>query len=426
MKTSLKHYISSFSKNVCDRDVSVELDVTKEALADMETPIYFPKFPGGPLVVNLFATRERLARAFNVGKSEIVDTLAEAVDSPTDVNVIESPPVLKNHIEDPDLRKLPIPKYYPGDGGRYITSGVVFAELDGKRNLSFHRMMLTGKNTFTIRLVERDLYRMYNAARVRGEELYFSMAIGLCPSLLLPSATSVDYEVDELKVASALRERTLGEKVEVAHLDNGNMIPAHAEYLLEGRITHDEGPEGPFVDITGTYDHERIQPVVEIDSIWHSDDPVFHALLPGGHEHFLLMGLPRESAMKRDLQRAVNVKDVRLTEGGCSWLHGVVSIFKEDEDDGRRAIETAFNAHRSMKKVIVVDDDIDIHDDKQVEWAVATRFQPDRDLVVFKDQKGSSLDPSSSVPGTTAKWGLDATRPNNGFNPDLFAKAEIE
>ncbi len=423
---SLKHYVSSFSNKVCDKKVSIELEVTKKALAHMKTPIYFPSFPGGPLIVNLFASRERLARAFGVDKSEVVDVLAKAVDSPTDVDVIESPPVLKNRIDDPDLRKFPIPKYYPGDGGRYITSGVVFAELDGKRNLSFHRMMLTGKNTFTIRLVERDLFKMYNTAMERGEEMYFSMAIGLCPSLLLPSATTVDYEVDEFKVASSLRKSTIGEKVEAARLDNGSLVPAHAEYLLEGRITHNNAPEGPFVDITGTYDHERMQPIVEIDRIWHSDNPIFHALLPGGHEHFLLMGLPRESAMKRELQQVVDVKDVRLTEGGCSWLHGVVSIVKEDDDDGYSAIETAFKAHRSMKKVIVVDDDIDIHDDRQVEWAVATRFQPDRDLVVLKGQRGSSLDPSSSIPGITAKWGLDATRSTNGFDHSLFTKAELE
>ncbi len=423
---SLKYYINNMQKKIFSGEVPVELGVTKEALAHPETPVYFPGFPGGPLIVNLFSSRESIARVFGVRKSEVVDVLASAIDSPVDARVIESAPVLKNRIDSPDLRKLPIPKYYPGDGGRYITSGVVFAELDGKRNLSFHRMMLTGKNTFTIRLVERDLFRMYRTAMERGDELEFTMAIGLCPSLLLPAATSVEYQIDELMVASALRESTMGKKVEVAELDNGALIPAHAEYLLQGRITHETGPEGPFVDITGTYDHVRAQPVVEIDRVWHSDEPVFHALLPGGSEHFLLMGLPRESAMKRRLQQVVKVKDVRLTEGGCSWLHGVVSIIKEGEEDVMKAMETAFDAHRSMKNLIVVDDDIDIHDDRQVEWAVATRFQANRDLVVLKDQKGSTLDPSSPIPGITAKCGLDATRPNDGTHRNKFKKAELE
>ncbi len=426
MKMSLSYYVNNFDKQIFTDEVKVELDVTREALKKPETPIYFPEFPGGSLIVNLFATRDRLARSMGIEKHEIVDHLAKAVDSPEEPREIENPPVLNNCVDEVDLTKLPIPKYYPVDGGRYITSGVAFAELDGQRNLSFHRMMLTGKNTFTIRLVERDLFKMYSEARERGEELYFCMAIGLCPSILLPAATSVDYDIDELKVASALRKNTMGEKVEVARMENGNMVPAHSEYLLEGRITHKTGEEGPFVDITGTYDHVRMQPIVEIDRIWHKDDPVFHALLPGGNEHFLLMGLPRESAMKRAINKHVNMKDVRLTEGGCSWLHGVVSIFKENEDDGLKAIKTAFNAHKSMKRVVIVDDDIDIYDDRQVEWAVATRFQADRDMIVLEDQKGSTLDPSARVPGIIAKYGLDATRPTDGFDPSMFKRAELE
>ncbi len=423
---SLSYYVDNFEKDVIERSVEVELDVTREALKKPKTPIYFPNFPGGPLVVNLFATRKRLARAMGIEKHEIVDHLAQAVDSPISPKEIQGPPILNNCIEEVDLTKLPIPKYYPGDGGRYITSGVAFAEINGERNLSFHRMMLTGKNTFSIRLVERDLFKMYNIAKERDEELYFCMAIGLCPSILLPAATSVDYGIDELKVASALRKNTMGGRVEVARMENGNLVPAHAEYLLEGRITHKNGPEGPFVDITGTYDHERIQPIVEIDRVWHKDYPVYHSLLPGGNEHFLLMGLPRESAMKRDLKRVVKVKDLRLTEGGCSWLHGVVSIYKENEDDGLKAIKTAFDAHKSMKRVIIVDDDIDIHDDTQVEWAVATRFQADRDMTVMENQKGSTLDPSARTPGIITKYGLDATRPREGFDASMFKRAEIE
>lgn len=419
---SLSYYVSNFEKDICHETVSIEMDITKDAMKKPTTPIYYPKFPGGALIINLFASRERLAGVFGVTKSDVVDVLGEAVDSPCDVEPIDEAPVLKNCIENPDLRKLPIPKYFPKDGGRYITSGVAFAELDGVRNLSYHRMMLTGKNTFTIRLVERHLHKMYTKA---GGELEFNMAIGLCPSILLPAATSVEYDVDELKVASSLRKNTMGKPVEVAEMENGSLVPAHAEYILQGRITNEKGPEGPFVDITGTYDHERMQPVVKIDRIWHKDNPIFHALLPGGYEHFLLMGLPRESVIKKRLQEVVKIKDVRLTEGGCSWLHGVVSIVKENEEDPQKVIENALKAHSSMKKIVVVDHDIDIHDDKQVEWAIATRFQADRDLVILKDQKGSTLDPSSKVSGITSKWGLDATIPGDGFDRNSFIKAKI-
>ncbi len=183
----------------------------------------------------------------------------------------------------------------------------------------------------------------------------------------------------------------------------------------------EKGDEGPFVDITSTYDKVRKQPVLKIDTIWKKQDPIFHALLPGGHEHFLLMGLPRESVMKREIGKIAHVKDVRLTHGGCSWLHGVVSIKKDDHTDIDQVITKAFQAHTSMKKVIIVDDDIDIYDDRQVEWAVATRFQPHKDLTILEDQKGSSLDPSA--PDLTSKWALDATRPWEG---EEFERAKLE
>ncbi|MFO7992379.1 MAG: UbiD family decarboxylase, partial [Thermoplasmata archaeon] len=120
--------------------------------------------------------------------------------------------------------------------------------------------------------------------------------------------------------------------------------------------------------------------------------------------------------------KTLDVKDVRLTEGGCCWLHGVVSINKKDPDDGKKAIDIALNAHGSMKRVIVVDSDIDIHDDRQVEWAVATRFQEDRDMVT-KKEKGSSLDPSADENCITMKYGLDATKP---FNDEKFDRAILD
>ncbi|MFW6141575.1 MAG: UbiD family decarboxylase [Candidatus Saliniplasma sp.] len=418
---SFSSFVNKFEKRIVEEKVSCEMDATKEALKYLEEPVYFPNFPGGPLMINLWGTRERVGKALDVDKSQIVDLLAQAVENPEPVEIVDDAPILDNMVADFDLRDFPIPKYYPKDGGRYITSGVVFSEYDGDRNLSFHRMMLTGKDTFTIRLVPRHLNEMYEKARENGEELKISIAIGLCPSILLAGATSVEYRVDEFEIASALRKRGRGERVQAVKLKDGSLVPAYTEYVFQGRITHELADEGPFVDITGTYDKVRQQPVVKIDRIYHKNDPIFHALLPGGYEHFLLMGLPRESVMKSEVGKTTNVKDVRLTEGGCSWLHGVISVNKDSDDEVKEAIKKAFEAHTSMKKVIIVDDDIDIFDDRQVEWAVATRFQPHKDLVILEDQKGSSLDPSA--PGLTSKWGLDATKPWDG---EEFSKAKVE
>ena len=418
---SFRDYVDIFDKRTVEEEVSVDIDLTKEAKKDLSQTIYFPNFPGGRSVVNLWATRERVGEALGVNKEKIVDLLADAVGDLSDPKEVENAPIKENRVDDFDLRDHPIPKYYPKDGGRYITSGVVFAEYGGVKNLSFHRMMLIDEDKFTIRLVPRNLHKMHKEAMKNDDELRIAVAIGLEPAVLLAGATSVDFDIDELKIANSLKRKGTGKDLEVTRLEDGLIVPAEAEYVLEGKITDKLDDEGPFVDITSTYDHVRQQPVVEIERIWHRDDPVFHALLPGGYEHFLLMGLPRESVMKRKVGEVSKVKDVRLTEGGCSWLHGVVSIDKQKDDEPEKAIQAAFEGHTSMKKVTIVDEDVDIFNDDEVEWAVATRFQPDEDIYVYEDQKGSSLDPSA--PDLTAKWGIDATKPWEG---EEFDRADIQ
>jgi len=415
-----KDFIEEYEHLTLEGEFPIEYELTKQAMEHVTTPIYFPDFPHGQSIVNLWASRSRLADHFGIDKGEIIEELADAVENP-----IEPEEVHRAGFEDIvekefDLRELPIPKYYPGDGGRYITSGIVVTEYEGKRNLSYHRMMLRDGDTFTIRICPRHLDEMYEKAKKENEELDIAVVIGVEPSVLLAAATSIDYEVDETGVANSLKRSTLNGTIKIKELDNGISVPSDAEYVLQGRITHDLDNEGPFVDITSTYDKVRQQPIVEIDKIYRRKDAVFHALLPGGHEHFLLMGLPRESVMKRELDKITSVGDVRLTEGGCSWLHGVVSV-KDGDADVEKIIKKAFEAHTSMKKITVVDDDIDIFDDKEVEWAVATRFQPDEDIYVYEDEKGSSLDPSA--PDLTAKWGLDATKPWEGKE---FDRAKIE
>jgi 2,5-furandicarboxylate decarboxylase 1 len=192
-------------------------------------------------------------------------------------------------------------------------------------------------------------------------------------------------------------------------------VPAGAEVILEGRITHTLTDEGPFPDLTETMDGVRRQPVIEIDRVTHRRNPIFHALLPGGMEHKNLMGMPREPTMFAAVNEVCRCTGVYITPGGTSWLHAVVQIEKRHEEDGRRAIEASFRGHSSLKHVVVVDTDVNPYDSADVEWAIATRFQADRDLVILSDQPGSSLDPSAvhapRQKARTAKMGLDATAP---------------
>ena len=149
--------------------------------------------------------------------------------------------------------------------------------------------------------------------------------------------------------------------------------------------------------------------MIEVDGIFHRTNPIFHALIPGEAEHKTLMGLPRSPTIKEAVAQVVDCIDVHMTEGGCGWLAAVVKIRKTSEDDGKKAIEAALAGHRSMKMVTVVDEDVDITNPVRVEWAMVTRWQPDRDTHIYPNQKGSSLDPSRYEDGLTSKVGFDAT-----------------
>ena len=406
-----------------DRKIDADSqDATKIISEDQDRTVLFTDLNGGKAVGNLFSTRKKIASALGIDQSGIVKFMINAIDNPADTEVVNDPEFRYQELP-LDLTKLPICKYFPEDGGRYVSSGVIVSEYGGKRNVSFHRMMIMDKDRIAVRLVPRHLFTMYNNAKKDGKELKISICIGARPEVLLAAATSTAYDADEMRIASAMVKASSGSPLKVGKCDNGLLVPSETDYVLEARITFDTAKEGPFVDITGTYDFIRDQPIIKVEKIWACRDPVMQLLLPGGNEHYLFMGLPREPIIFKTVQQAVpRTHNVRLTEGGCCWLNGVVSITKNKEGDGMNAIMAAFTGHPSMKHVIIVDEDIDIFDDRQVEWAVATRFQADRVLRI-PGAAGSSLDPSAE--GTTWKMGLDATIPLR-MDRKLFTKATLD
>jgi UbiD family decarboxylase len=256
-------------------------------------------------------------------------------------------------------------------------------------------------------------------------DLPVAIAIGLPLHILLAASMSPAPGVFEMDIAQALAPTPL-----VRCLTNDLLVPAAAELVLEGRLTHQLVNEGPFVDLTETCDIVRQQPVIEIDAITHRRDPVYHALLPGQLEHKLLMGMPKEPSIYAAVKEVADVQNVHITPGGASWLHAVVQIIKHAPDDGRKAAEAAFRGHGSLKHVVVVDEDIDIFDPDDVEWAIATRVQAGRDVMIFSDQPSSSLDPSARhIPGQksrTDKAGVDATipwdTPSGPSHPEQFRR----
>lgn len=211
-------------------------------------------------------------------------------------------------------------------------------------------------------------------------------------------------------------------------------VPADSEFVLEGKITREKVKEGPFLDLTETYDRVREQPVIEIKKITHRKGAIFHALLPGKGEHKLLMGMPKEPTIFNEVNKVCKCKNVLITPGGTSWLHAIVQIKKEKEDDGKRAIEAAFRGHGSLKHCLIVDDDINIYDPSEIEWSIATRVQADKNITIMKDQPGSSLDPSAyqeeGKKALTAKAGVDATIPfgktDKGFKKEKYNKIDLK
>jgi len=396
-------------------EVSVEFEMRDRSESSGGGPIVFDNVveaPGHSAALNVLV-RDRLCEVFDISPGELIDTLAWGMANPSEPMIVDTSDaeVLENRQDVVDLGALPIPWHYREDRGRYQSASVIIAEYNGIRNMSYHRQLLRDASHTVARIVPRHLRTMYETARANGDEISIAIVNGADATVLLAAAMSFNEDLDELTVAAALHEKLHGQPLRLVRLGNGVSVPADAEYAMEARITLDVDEEGPYVDITGTVDGVREEPVIEYDAVFHRNNPIFHALISAGVEHRTLMGLPRAPTIKAAVSEVVPCTDVFLTDGGCGWLSSVVQIIPQNEGDGVRAIHAALDGHRSMKQVVVVDEDIDIADSARVEWALMTRWQPDTDTVILSDQKGSSLDPSRSHDGTTSKIGMDATLP---------------
>ena len=400
---SFREFLAHLKEDGLLREVadglSAQLEVTDKAWG--KGPIFFSNVDGHKCALNMLSTRSLLARALGVPSGEMVPHLAK-IGYEGQVREVNSSGFMECVCK-PDLTRLPILTHFKGDGGPYITSAVVVSQWEEKINACVHRLMVLGRERLAVRLVPgRHTHQFYQAALACGQELPVAIAIGVDPLLLMAASTRVPPE-KEFSYAAALR----GSPVELVRLDNGVPAP-HAEIVLEGYITAERAAEGPFVDITGTQDLVRQEPVIRLTKMMTREAPIYHGLLPAGGEHKMLMGVPYEPLIYKAVSKVAGVRDVILTDGGCNYFHAVVQIEKKTEEDAKRAIEAAFQAHGSLKHVLVVDSDIDIYDGRDLEFAIATRMRGDEDLVVHPNVRGSTLDPRS-IDGITTKVGVDAT-----------------
>jgi 2,5-furandicarboxylate decarboxylase 1 len=393
-----------------DQDVAAVLEH-----ADGRYAVRFDAVRGArfPLVGNIVTRREHFALAMGCQPHAVVDRLAAAIAAPRACAVAGEAPVLA--VRDPGdgprdlLGDLPLPVQHEHDGGRYLTSAVVVARdpRTGKANLSINRLQATGPRELRALILPGRLRAILAESEAAGRDLPVALCMGVDPLLLLASQAPPAPDLDDLMVASALYP----EPLEVTRIPEVDVpVPARAEFVLAGRFKAGQrAEEGPFGEYPRTYGPGGPAPVLELSARYHREDPIAQTILSGGREHFLLGGLPREARLGQALRAAgVDVTALRLTEGGSCRMHAVIAVRSPRPGTAQHAAMAAFTSVTTLKHVVIVDDDVDVFDGEQVEWAIATRVQADRDLLVIPRTLGSSLDPSADG-NTTAKLVIDAT-----------------
>lgn len=417
-RTWIEHLQATDRLAVIDRKVSLQYEIAKIAKKlDGKKATYFTSVEDYqiPVVSGICSTREDFAEALETDQYGVISKFTEAVASPVPCRALnkQQAPIKENIILDNiDLMKmLPIPVHHEKDSGNYITAGlfIVRDPVTRKQNVSIHRLQISGGNKIGALILPRHTFHLYKQAEEAGRPLECAIVIGVDPVTLLASQASTPFGVDELEISSALR----GEPLEVVRCETVDIdVPAYAEIVLEGKILpHVREPEGPFGEFPKYYGPRSDKEVIEITAVTHRNNPIFYTIVPAGYEHLLLGGIPREASLFQSIRQTVpSVKAVHMSPGGTCRYHAIVSINKRNEGEAKNAILAALANSFDIKHVVVTDEEVDIFNMEEVEWAIATRFQADRDLVVVHEAQSSKLDPSTRD-GVGSKMGFDCTIP---------------
>ncbi len=385
--------------------VAKRLDGNKAAL--------FPS-PGGqtiPVVAGILSQRRWIAEAIGADEPNLPAVFQHAVQNPIPCVETEHAAVYEVVHDDVDLTTLPAPTHNEHDSGPYISAGVMIMRhpVSGTQNVSIVRCQISGKNRIGALMATRDTMLYRRAAEEAGRSLEVAIVIGADPLVLLASQVNAPFGQNELEIAGSLRGASLSV---VKCRTHDVRVPADAELVLEGRVLpHVREPEGPFGEFQQLYGPRGDRDVIVIDVVAHRREPIFHTIVSGCQEHLLLGAIPREAVVLTRLQALFpTVRNVHLSMGGTGRFHLYIQIDKRHEGEAKNIMMAGLSLHFDFKKVVVVDTDVDIFDERQVEWALATRFQADRDLVVVAGAECSRVDPSARE-GVGAKMAMDATRP---------------
>ena len=407
--------------------VDTDLELTSILYKQPERAMLFKNVAGYDtrVVGNFLGSEENVLAIYQMDVAEIRNFITEGLTNPIPPKLVDSGPVQAVHRNNPDLLEyLPLPRYAPNDGGRYISGGVVIAKDPdtGVFNASYHRFMYVEGNRLAIQLdLGRDLRHLGEQAKEKGEKLPIAIVLGADIGTLYAAGimgAQLPRDMDEYHVASGICRAP----VELIDCKTVPLqVPANAELVMEGYISPDEElDEGPFMEFVGMYSDVSPSPVTTIECLYHREDPIWHVIMttesPILRKHIL------EGAILKAVQASAPcVTDVALTEGGLYRFHLHISVHKQkasDEGFQRNAIFAAIAALKDLDLIIVVDDDIDIRKWKDVEWALATRWDASNGLILMPGARGHEYVPISEN-GVRTKVGIDATLPFD------FAKRHI-
>jgi 2,5-furandicarboxylate decarboxylase 1 len=387
-----------------------------------------------PVLTNLHASRGRLAAAINAAPDRMLPTYLRAMERPLPPRVVGTGPVkdVVRRGAEVDLGLLPQIVHHDRDAGPYVTAAISFAKdpASDTWNCAYNRLMILGRDRSSIHLtLGKHLWEFYKIAEARGEPLPVAFAIGVHPAVALGALAIGSIDEDERAIMGAL----LGEPLELVKCETSDvLVPAQAELILEGEILPAERtPEGPFGEFTGYSLGERPREIVRYTAMTHRRDAMFQDITVAHLDHMLLSTIPMEANLYRAVRAMVpSVQAVRVPGPFTCY----VSIEQRLIGQAKNAIMAVLGADLYMKRVVVVDHDVDVFDDRQVNWALATRCQPDRDITIVTHARGSDLDPSTREDGYTAKWGVDATAkpslagytPRHRVPPEVWQRLRLE
>ncbi|HXG52587.1 MAG TPA: UbiD family decarboxylase [candidate division Zixibacteria bacterium] len=374
-------------------------------------------FPGWRVLGGLFATRRLVALGLGVAENELLERYLALEEKRIPPEIARTGPVkeIRWSGDQIDLARLPVVTHAGKDCGPYITIGVQVGKdpHTGVRNLSIHRMLVLGKDRLSLWAPpDHHLGRMILMAEEQGRGLEVATAIGVEPAIVIGSQAKVPYGIDEYHIAGGLR----GAPVELVRCETIDVeVPARAEIVIEGvTVPGERVADGPYGEYPGCYSEAKQAPVLKVTAITMREQPIYQTALTGMPvtENHTLIEYANAAVVYREAKKIVpEVRAVHMTPGGTFRHHAVVSIKKRSQEEGRNLILALLALGIGLKQVTVVDDDIDVANPLEVEWALSTRMQPDRDIIVVPRIACSTLDPSVPAPRVTAAWGIDATAP---------------